>query len=131
MPKNQLFKNYPTEEFVIGLLNIYGIQDFSDNHYFTKDDLENLNTIEKLNELKDTLSSYYIPCKAKIYINDINNHKKAITILRQFLKTQNYTLLSKEKYIKGNKYNTYTVISITNNLNINKNKDRKIVINFE
>ena len=27
MPKNQLFKNYPTEEFVIGLLNIYGIQD--------------------------------------------------------------------------------------------------------
>ena len=131
MPKNQLFKNYPTEEFVIGLLNIYGIQDFSDNHYFTKDDLENLNTIEKLNELKDTLSSYYIPCKAKIYINDINNHKKAITILRQFLKTQNYTLLSKEKYIKGNKHNTYTVISITNNLNINKNKDRKIVINFE
>ena len=131
MPKNQLFKNYPTEEFVIGLLNIYGIQDFSDNHYFTKDDLENLNTIEKLNELKDTLASYYIPCKAKIYINNINNHKKAITILRQFLKTQNYTLLSKEKYIKGNKYNTYTVISITNNLNINKNKDRKIVINFE
>ena len=131
MPKNQLFKNYPTEEFVIGLLNIYGIQDFSDNHYFTKDDLENLNTIEKLNELKDTLASYYIPCKAKIYINDINNHKKAITILRQFLKTQNYTLLSKEKYIKGNKYNTYTVISITNNLNTNKNKDRKIVINFE
>ena len=131
MPKNQLFKNYPTEGFVIGLLNIYGIQDFSDNHYFTKDDLENLNTIEKLNELKDTLASYYIPCKAKIYINDINNHKKAITILRQFLKTQNYTLLSKEKYIKGNKHNTYTVISITNNLNINKNKDRKIVINFE
>ena len=131
MPKNQLFKNYPTEEFVIGLLNIYGIQDFSDNHYFTKDDLENLNTIEKLNELKDTLASYYIPCKAKIYINNINNHKKAITILRQFLKTQNYTLLSKEKYIKGSKYNTYTVISITNNLNINKNKDRKIVINFE
>ena len=91
MPKNQLFKNYPTEGFVIGLLNIYGIQDFSDNHYFTKDDLENLNTIEKLNELKDTLASYYIPCKAKIYINDINNHKKAITILRQFLKTQNYS----------------------------------------
>ena len=120
MPKNQLFKNYPTEGFVIGLLNIYGIQDFSDNHYFTKDDLENLNTIEKLNELKDTLASYYIPCKAKIYINDINNHKKAITILRQFLKTQNYTLLSKEKYIKGNKHNTYTVISITNNLNIDR-----------
>tara|TARA_Y100000590_G_scaffold456043_1_gene605793 strand:- start:1766 stop:2161 length:396 start_codon:yes stop_codon:yes gene_type:complete len=131
MTKNQLFKNYPSEEFVIELLNIYGIQDFYDNHYFTKKDLEDLNTIQKLNEFKETLINYYIPCKAKLYLNNINNHKKAITILRQFLKTQNYTLLSKEKYIKGTKYNTYTVISITNNLNIDKNKDRKIVINFE
>jgi len=130
MPKNQLFKNYPNEEFVINLLNIYGIKDFSDNHYFTKKDLEELNTIDNLNQLKDKLSSYYIPCKAKLYVNNID-HKRAITILRQFLKTQNYTLSSKEKYIKGIKYNTYTVVSITNNLNINKNKERKIIINFE
>lgn len=130
MPKNQLFKNYPDEEFVISLLNIYGIKDFSDNHYFTKSDLEELNTIYNLNQLKDKLSTYYIPCKAKLYMNNIN-YKRAITILRQFLKTQNYTLLSKEKYIKGIKYNTYTVVSITNNININKNKERKIIINFE
>ena len=124
------FKNYPNEEFVINLLNIYGIKDFSDNHYFTKKDLEELNTIDNLNQLKDKLASYYIPCKAKLYVNNID-HKRAITILRQFLKTQNYTLSSKEKYIKGIKYNTYTVVSITNNLNINKNKERKIIINFE
>ena len=130
MPKNQLFKNYPNEEFVINLLNIYGIKDFSDNHYFTKKDLEELNTIDNLNQLKDKLASYYIPCKAKLYVNNID-HKRAITILRQFLKTQNYTLSSKEKYIKGIKYNTYTVVSIANNLNINKNKERKIIINFE
>ena len=125
-----MFKNYPNEEFVINLLNIYGIKDFSDNHYFTKKDLEELNTIDNLNQLKDKLASYYIPCKAKLYVNNID-HKRAITILRQFLKTQNYTLSSKEKYIKGIKYNTYTVVSITNNLNINKNKERKIIINFE
>ena len=130
MPKNQLFKNYPNEEFVINLLNIYGIKDFSDNHYFTKKDLEELNTIDNLNQLKNKLASYYIPCKAKLYINNID-YKRAITILRQFLKTQNYTLSSKEKYIKGIKYNTYTVVSITNNLNINKNKERKIIINFQ
>ena len=130
MPKNQLFKNYPNEEFVINLLNIYGIKDFSDNHYFTKKDLEELNTIDNLNQLKNKLASYYIPCKAKLYVNNID-HKRAITILRQFLKTQNYTLSSKEKYIKGIKYNTYTVVSITNNLNINKNKERKIIINFQ
>ena len=130
MPKNQLFKNNPSEEFVISLLNIYGIKDFDDNHYFTKKDLEELNTIKNLNEIKDTLSDYYIPCKAKIYVDDIND-KRAITILRQFLKTQNYTLLSKEKYLKGKKYNTYSVISVSNNLVIDKNKDRKIIIDFE
>jgi len=130
MPKNQLFKIYPNEEFVINLLNIYGIKDLSDNHYFIKTDLEELDTINNLNNIKEILRTYYIPCKAKLYINDIN-YKKAITILRQFLKTQNHTLLSKEKYIKGVKHNTYTVISITNNININKEKDRKIIINFE
>tara|TARA_B100001094_G_scaffold333432_1_gene412127 strand:+ start:5646 stop:6038 length:393 start_codon:yes stop_codon:yes gene_type:complete len=130
MPKNQLFKNHPNEDFVIDLLNIYGIKNFDDDHYFIKKDLEELNTIDELNKIKETLNSFYIPCKAKIYIQDID-YKKAITILRQFLKTQNYTLLSKEKYIEGIKHNTYSVISVSNNLIINKNKDRKIIIDFE
>ena len=129
MTKNQLFKKYPNEEYVINLLNIYGITDFSDNHYFSKIDLEELNTIDNLNKITETLKTYYIPCKAKLYINNIN-YKRAITILRQFLKTLNYTLSSKEKYIKGIKYNTYSVISIDNQLNINKMKDRKIIIDF-
>ena len=130
MSKNQLFKNHPDEDFVINLLNIFGIKNFNDNHYFIKKDLEELNTIDELNKIKNILYNYYIPCKAKIYINNIDL-KKAITILRQFLKTQNYTLLSKEKYIKGIKHNTYSVISIANNLVIDKNKDRKIIIDFE
>ena len=130
MPKNQLFKIHPTQELVQKLLNIFGINDFYDNHYFTKEDLVELETVNKLNKLKETLIPFYIPCKAKIYLEDINE-KRAITILRQFLKTQNYNLYSKEKFIKNIKYNTYTVISIDNNVNINKNKDRKIVINFE
>tara|TARA_Y100001958_G_C21103999_1_gene453048 strand:+ start:532 stop:924 length:393 start_codon:yes stop_codon:yes gene_type:complete len=130
MPKNQLFKIFPNEDFVISLLNIYGIKNFNDNHYFIKEDLEELDTINNLNKIKEDIKNHYIPCKAKIYVNDIT-YKKAITILRQFLKTQNYTLLSKEKYIKGVKHNTYSVISIANNLVIDKNKDRKIIIDFE
>jgi len=130
MPKNQLFKSYPDKELIIKLLNIFGIIDFSDNHFFTKEDLIELDTVLQLNKLKDELEIYYIPCKAKIYLKDINE-KRAITILRQFLKTHNYSLFSKEKYIQNIKYNTYTLISIDNNVNINKIKDRKIVINFE
>lgn len=130
MPKNQLFKIHPNKELVEKLLNIFGINDFYDNHYFTKEDLIELETVKELNKLKQALIPFYIPCKAKIYLEDINE-KRAITILRQFLKTQNYNLYSKEKFIKNIKYNTYTIISIDNNVNINKSKDRKIIINFE
>ena len=46
MSINQLFKNMPNRNFVISLLNLYGIQDFDDNRFFTKKNLETLNTIE-------------------------------------------------------------------------------------
>ena len=129
MIKNQLFKMQPTELIIFELLNIFGIKNLLDNHYFTKYDLIELNTIEKLNNIKNKLESYYIPCKAKIYLNNINE-KRGITILKQFLKTHNYTLISKEKYIKNIKYNTYKLSSI-NDINIPKIKDRKIIIDFE
>ena len=130
MVKNQLFKTNPPEDLCLEVVKAFGLQGFDDVTNFSKKDLEVLGTVNKLYELKPKLEEYYIPCKAKLYVNNID-HKRAITILRQFLKTQNYTLSSKEKYIKGIKYNTYTVVSITNNLNINKNKERKIIINFE
>ena len=47
MPINQLFKNMPERSFVITLINLYGIEDFDDDKYFTKKTLEKLNTIEK------------------------------------------------------------------------------------
>ena len=129
MIKNQLFKMQPNELIIFELLNIFGIKNLLDNHYFTKYDLIELNTIEKLNNIKNKLESYYIPCKAKIYLSNINE-KRAITILRQFLKTHNYTLQSKEKYIKNIKYNIYKLTSIYD-INIPKIKDRKIIIDFE
>ena len=39
MPTNQLFKMIPDRNFVIELLRLYGIQDFNDTHFFTKDNL--------------------------------------------------------------------------------------------
>tara|TARA_B110000285_G_C15000821_1_gene551338 strand:- start:44 stop:433 length:390 start_codon:yes stop_codon:yes gene_type:complete len=128
MIKNQLFKMQPNELIIFELLNIFGIKNLLDDHYFTKDDLIEINTIEKLNNIKNKLELYYIPCKAKIYLSNINE-KRAITILRQFLKTHNYTLQSKEKYIKNIKYNIYKLTSI-DDINIPKIKDRKIIIDF-
>ena len=130
MPTNQLFKMTPDRNFVIELLQLYGIQDFNDTHFFTKDNLDELNTVDNLNNILDNLNEYYIPCKAKTYLKDINL-KRSIVILRQFLRCHNYTLYSKEKFINGVKNTVYQVIQNNDGISTPKKKDKSIFISFD
>ena len=98
--KNQLFKVSPNIQITEKILENFGIKGMDDNHSFTRGNLSDLNTVDNINNMYDELIRYYIPCKGKKYLTDLNE-KKCITILRQFLKILNYTLMSKEKYIKG------------------------------
>ena len=129
MPINQLFKNMPNRTFVISLINLYGIEDFDDDKYFTKKTLEKLNTIEKLNDIKDKLNEYYIDCKSKTYLKDITL-KRCIVILRQFLRCHGYTLFSKEKFVKGEKQTIYKIVKLDKEVVVPKRKE-KIVVSFE
>tara|TARA_B110000881_G_C18489093_1_gene470774 strand:+ start:377 stop:766 length:390 start_codon:yes stop_codon:yes gene_type:complete len=129
MSINQLFKNRPSRNFVISLLNLYGIDDFDDNRFFTKKNLEALNTVDKLNDIRDEITKYYIPCKAKTYLKNIDINR-SIVILRQFLKCYGYTLFSKEKFIKGEKNTIYKIVAIDKEINTPKKKE-KIVISFD
>ena len=65
--KNQLFKKIPSEDFVIKLLNIYGINGFDINYIFTKDSLILNNTLSKINEIINELEDFYLNLKKKIY----------------------------------------------------------------
>ena len=129
MPINQLFKNMPDRSFVIGLINLYGIEDFDDDKYFTKKTLETLNTIENLNSIKDKLNEYYIECKSKTYLTDITI-KRCIVILRQFLRCHGYTLFSKEKFVKGEKQTIYKIVKLDKEVVVPKKKE-KIIVSFE
>lgn len=129
MPINQLFKNMPERSFVIELINLYGIEDFDDDKYFTKKTLEKLNTIENLKDIKDKLNEYYIECKSKTYLIDITS-KRCIVILRQFLRCHGYTLFSKEKFIKGEKQTIYKIVKLDKEVVVPKRKE-KIVVSFE
>ena len=129
MPINQLFKNMPDRSFVIGLINLYGIEDFDDDKYFTKKTLETLNTIENLNGIKDKLNEYYIECKSKTYLTDITI-KRCIVILRQFLRCHGYTLFSKEKFVKGEKQTIYKIVKLDKEVVVPKRKE-KIIVSFE
>ena len=115
MPINQLFKTTPDRAFTIELLNFYGIDDFTDTHFFTKNDLDKLDIINKLNNIKNKLEEYYIPCKSKTYLQDITL-KRSIVILRHFLKCHNYNIHSKEKFVNGVKHTTYRIFPQTDGI---------------
>jgi hypothetical protein len=107
--KNQLFRRNPDRYIINDLMIAFKIKSLDDeDFYFTKHDLINLNIVNKINNIKEKLEIYYLPCKAKIYLENINE-KKCITILRQFLKYIDYNLKLKEKYIKGKKNYLYFI----------------------
>ena len=127
--KNQLFKVSPNVEITEKILENFGIKGLDDNHSFTRDNLSDLDTVNNINEMYDELVRYYIPCKAKKYLTDLNE-KKCITVLRQFLKMQNYTLMSKEKYVEGKKILFYQVIPMQIDMKTNRDSE-KVVISFD
>ena len=121
MTKDQLFRKIPDDELFIELLNIYGIKDINDTHPFTRNDIKSLNTMEKIISLKDRIAECYVACKFRQYFN-LETEKNLITILRQFLKTRNMNLVSKEKYVKGVKfliYNLQPMITENNEVEMN------------
>ena len=136
MTKNQLFKMIPPRSLCLRILKTFGINDFNDNHNFSRGDLEQINCVDNLLLLKDTLQEYYLPCKARTYLNDLNE-KNIVTILRQILKHHNYNVLSKEKYLRGEKFILYTIVASDNIVEDKRNikhlhiEKKSIIINFD
>jgi|TARA_Y100000389_G_scaffold190883_1_gene216276 hypothetical protein len=106
MPKNQLFKIVPDLQIIQAILEAFGLDDIEDTRIFTKEHMKDIDTLQKITDLKDRLEEYYIPCKSKKYLSDLNE-KKCITILRQFVKIHHYKCIGMEKSIKGDKTMTY------------------------
>ena len=113
--KNQLFKTIPPRELVYKVLQTFGLNGLDDTRNFTRQDINKLGTIDKIYLLKPLLEEYYLPCKARTYLNDINE-KNIITILRQLIRIYGYSIVSREKYIKGNKFIPNNWLAICPNL---------------
>jgi hypothetical protein len=106
----QLFSEKPDLDFLEELLSCYGLQGLDDKIEFNKQDLIDLDTVNKITELIPELILYYLPCKSFIYLNNINE-KRAITILSQFLKLFDYKLIRKERIVQRKKQICYNVIN--------------------
>ncbi len=75
MVKNQLFRVLPDLDIIQHLLNAFGLTTLEDTNFFTKDTINELNTVSRFNELKEKLNTYYLPCKSRVYLLSINKKK--------------------------------------------------------
>ena len=129
--KDQLFRVKPDIPFINEFIQFYGLSNITDTNLFTKQNLVELKTVENITKVMNKLNEYYLPCKSKVFLTAIDE-KKCITILRQLLKIHNYNVSSKEKCIKGVKYNFYQIIPYSNKkINTKKEQDRPIVLSFD
>lgn len=108
MTINQLFRKLPEKDFVIMLFNTFGIKDLEKPPLFTRADIDNSNLLEIINENNNIFEEIYIPCKYNVYFKNLNS-KKVVTVLRQLLKTINFTIESFEKCINGQKRIMYQI----------------------
>ena len=133
MVKNQLFKSIPPDSVIDKVIKTFGLTSIHDLYEFSKEDILENKTVEKLYELKSELEKYYLPCKARTYLNDITP-KNSITILRQLLRVKNYGVKSKEKYIRSEKsiiYKIYSFDTLPNSDMLQNNKkNQNYVIDF-
>lgn len=114
MKIHQLFKDRISEDIMLKVILTFGLKSINDETPFSKQDLTNNNTVFYMNELKDILLQYYLPCKAKIYLDELDE-SKCITILRQLLKLFQINLISKQKYIHNKKSTIYFITKSTEN----------------
>ena len=117
MTINQLFKKQPNEDLILEIFSLLGYKELTDDISFTKNEITNNEVFLKICEKLEILKEFYLPCKRKVYFEDLN-HKKIITILRQTLKLYGYKIESREKLSQGQKLLIYRIkqnITDTNN----------------
>ena len=129
MTINQLFKKHPTEDLVLEIFSVLGFKEFTDDISFTKNDILNSETFPKMCEKLEDLKEFYLPCKRKVYFENIN-HKKVITILRQVIKLFGYKIESREKLSQGQKLLIYRLKQNLSDSN-NPIKNSKCTIVFD
>jgi hypothetical protein len=130
LSKDQLFSKIPDFDLVSKILLVLTNKELNDNFYFEfcRKNLQNKNIVDKINIFIHELKKYYLKCKHKKYLENLNE-KKIITILRQILRYYDFSINAIEKYENRQKYLLY-IIEKKKNLNLIIKKINSL-INFD
>ena len=101
METNSIFRKFPNKELIQEILIHLKFLGLNDTKYFTKHDIHD----KDFEEICILIQPYYIPCKAKKFLNTNNK----ITVLRQLLHCIKYTLESQEKVFNSKKSTVYSI----------------------
>lgn len=101
-----IFRREPPLELVIRVLAAFGLKSIDDASWFSKSHIR----LDVLETVLIELDSYYMPCKAEIYLYKELTPLRAVTILRHVLKTRDIHLSTVEKARGGNKTIWYQII---------------------
>jgi len=102
----RLFRKVPSREFVDDILVHLKLQGLTDKRWFTRDELN----LDAIDEWLPLLEPYYLPCKAKRFLNDMDS-SRVITILRHILHPIGFELRTQEKMYKMQKTTMYQLYS--------------------
>ena len=109
MKINQLFKEKVPDDILYKILEAFNLKGLDDDTTFSKLDLEKNNTVKRMEPIREQLLQFYLPCKARIYLENMDE-SKCITVLRQILKLFQVKISSKQRYIKYKKTTIYSII---------------------
>jgi hypothetical protein len=102
-----VFRKEPPLEIVLRVLEAFGLKGLGDASWFTKPHIR-LDILELV--LLD-LEPYYMPCKAQIYLYNKLTPPRAVTILRQVIKTRGIHVSTNERGRNGVKTVWYQIIT--------------------
>ena len=101
----KLFRIIPPKDMVESILRSSGLIGIHDLRWFSKDEL-------KLNEQEEWLVQlypFYLPCKAKRFLNTEIDGARAITIFRHILRPHGYDLHVQERLYRDQKQSLYQI----------------------
>jgi hypothetical protein len=109
MSRGALFSEIPPRNIVNEVLQSLKFESIDDTRVFILKDLMPTAFKSSL----QLIESYYIPCKAKKYLYNEMTPVRILTVVRQLLRSQNYTLRAQEKTTNGIRGMHYQIQSCT------------------
>lgn len=111
MTIQQLFAKKPTDDVIKDLLLMTKFGSLHNSKEVSKTDLEKPEVVKQYDLYKVNLKPFYIACKYKKHVEVPTTHKTIITVLRQLVRTRQFKIVSKQKYIDGNRVYVYNIMS--------------------